>query len=37
MVVGFSGGKAYWLAVLKNRPDVFEQRSKLEEEFGAHI
>lgn len=28
------GGKAYWLAVRKNRPDIFEQRSKLEQEFG---
>ena len=29
------GGKAYWLAVKENAPEVFEQRKKLEEEFGA--
>ena len=28
------GGKAYWLAVQDNRPDVFEQRVALEQEFG---
>jgi hypothetical protein len=28
------GGKAYWLAVLRERPDVFAQRAALEEEFG---
>jgi hypothetical protein len=28
------GGKAYWLAVAKNAPEVFEQRAQLEEEFG---
>ena len=28
------GGKAYWLAVKANRPDVFEQRRALEIEFG---
>lgn len=33
----FRGGKAYWLQVLQNRPDVFEQRRKLEEEFGHTI
>lgn len=27
------GGKAYWLAVAENHPDVFEQRSQLEKEF----
>lgn len=31
------GGKAYWLAVKTNRPDVFEQRAQLEEEFGHTI
>ena len=31
------GGKAYWLAVLKNKPDVFEQRAQMEEEFGHTI
>ncbi len=31
------GGKAYWLAVKENRPDVFEQRKALELEFGARI
>lgn len=28
------GGKAYWLKVKEHHPDVFEQRAKLEEEFG---
>ena len=28
------GGKAYWLAVKENAPEVFEQRKGLEEEFG---
>lgn len=28
------GGKAYWLAVLRERPDIFEQRSKMEQDFG---
>lgn len=27
------GGRAYWLAVAKNAPEVFEQRAALEEEF----
>lgn len=31
------GGKAYWLAVHEHRPDVFEQRAALEEEFGHTI
>lgn len=31
------GGRAYWLAVAKNAPDVFEQRARLEEEFGHTI
>lgn len=31
------GGKAYWLAVKENRPDVFEQRKALEEVFGHTI
>ena len=31
------GGKAYWLAVLKNRPDVFAQRVQMEQEFGHTI
>jgi hypothetical protein len=31
------GGKAYWLAVAKNAPDVFEERAKLEERFGHTI
>jgi hypothetical protein len=31
------GGKAYWLAVEKNRPDVFDQRAALEREFGHTI
>ncbi len=31
------GGKAYWLAVKENRPDVFEQRKQLEIEFGHTI
>lgn len=28
------GGKAYWLAVQREKPDVFAQRSALEQEFG---
>lgn len=31
------GGRAYWLAVAKHEPEVFEQRSRLEEEFGHSI
>ncbi len=31
------GGKAYWLAVKDNAPEVFEQRAKLEEEYGHTI
>jgi len=31
------GGKAYWLKVRENRPDVFDQRSALENEFGHTI
>jgi hypothetical protein len=31
------GGKAYWLAVAKNAPEVFEARAKLEERFGHTI
>jgi hypothetical protein len=31
------GGRAYWLAVAENAPEVFEQRAKLEEEFGHEI
>lgn len=31
------GGKAYWLAVKENRPDVFEQRKAMEVEFKATI
>ncbi len=31
------GGRAYWLAVHEHEPEVFEQRAKLEEEFGHHI
>jgi hypothetical protein len=31
------GGRTYWLAVLQNHPDVFEQRAQLEEEFGHSI
>lgn len=31
------GGRAYWLAVAKHAPDVFEQRARLEEEFGHSI
>lgn len=29
------GGKAYWLAVKENAPEVFEQRKQMEAEFGA--
>lgn len=31
------GGRAYWLAVHEHHPDIFEQRAKLEEEFGHSI
>ncbi len=31
------GGKAYWLKVKENEPEIFEQRAKLEEEFGHTI
>lgn len=31
------GGKAYWLAVAKNAPEVFEARARQEEEFGHTI
>lgn len=31
------GGKAYWLAVHRNHPDVFAQRSHMEDEFGHSI
>jgi hypothetical protein len=31
------GGKAYWLAVHQNAPDVFEARARLEDEFGHTI
>lgn len=31
------GGRAYWLAVAKHAPDVFEQRAALEDEFGHTI
>lgn len=31
------GGKAYWLKVRQARPDVFEQRAALEDEFGHTI
>jgi hypothetical protein len=31
------GGRAYWLSVAEHRPDVFEQRAQLEEEFGHEI
>lgn len=31
------GGKAYWLAVKENRPDVFAQRTALEIEFGHTV
>lgn len=33
----FRGGKAYWLAVKQNAPEVFEQRNALEKEFGHTI
>lgn len=33
----FRGGKAYWLAVKKNRPEVFQKRKDLEAEFGHTI
>ena len=31
------GGKAYWLKVAKNEPEVFAQRAALEKEFGHTI
>lgn len=31
------GGREYWLAVAANRPDVFNQRADLEDEFGHCI
>jgi len=31
------GGRAYWLAVHEHEPDVFEQRARLEDEFGHSI
>lgn len=31
------GGKAYWLAVSAHAPAVFEQRAKLEEEYGHTV
>lgn len=31
------GGRAYWLAVHDHHPEVFEQRARLEEEFGHEI
>lgn len=31
------GGRAYWLAVRENHPDVYEQRARMEEEFGHEI
>lgn len=31
------GGKAYWLAVLDNHPDVYQQRMEMEKEFGHTI
>lgn len=31
------GGRAYWLAVAQHHPAVFEQRARLEEEFGHTI
>ncbi len=31
------GGKAYWLAVKENHPEVFEARARQEEEFGHEI
>jgi hypothetical protein len=31
------GGKAYWLAVAENAPEIFEQRAALEERFGHTI
>ncbi len=30
------GGKAYWLAVLEHHPEIFWQRSALEDEFGGN-
>ena len=33
----FRGGKAYWLAVKENRPDVFEKRKRQEQEYGHTI
>lgn len=31
------GGKAYWLAVSRNAPEVFEQRAALEDRFGHTV
>lgn len=31
------GGRAYWIAVAQHDPEVFEQRARLEEEFGHPI
>jgi len=31
------GGKAYWLAVLENAPEVFDEMAALEDEFGHTI
>lgn len=31
------GGRAYWLAVSKHHPDIFEARARLEEDFGHTI
>lgn len=31
------GGRAYWLAVRENRPDIYKQRAALEQEFGHSI
>jgi len=31
------GGRAYWIAVHENEPEVFEQRAAMEEEFGHEI
>lgn len=30
------GGKAYWLKVKENEPDIFEQRANLENDFEGH-
>ncbi len=31
------GGRAYWLAVHENAPEIFAQRAELEREFGHSI